>query len=83
MNNAVTYAKLKNLLQSLGFKENILPSHHIVFSCGDEKKMLIYRAYRHNEELDWNDVAKTRRFLDAWGMVEEDAFDNLLQETAA
>jgi len=83
MNKAVTYAQLKKMLLGLGFREALLPSSHIAFNGPEPKMLLFYRAYRPDEVLEPSDLAKTRRFLDAWGLVEESAFEHLLQATAA
>src|SRR5262249_35905079 len=84
MNKAITFAALKALLEHLGSQEAVLPSGHIVFSYREGKdRLLFYRAYRPDEVLDWADKAKTSRFLDAWGFVDEKAFDRLLQDPAA
>jgi hypothetical protein len=83
MTKGITYSKLKRFLKGFGYEEKILSEGHAVFTCGDPKTLLIYRAYRPDEVLDWNDVAKTRKFLDAWGFVEENEFDDRLRDTAA
>jgi hypothetical protein len=83
MNKAITFAQLQTLLQGLGFHETVLPSSHLVFSGPEPKMLLFYRVYRPDEVLDWTDLAKPRRFLDAWGLVEESAFETLLQAPAA
>jgi hypothetical protein len=84
MNKRITFAALKTLLERLGFQEAILPGGHVVFSYARKNDwLLVYRAYRPDEVLDWADLAKTRRFLVEWGLIEEDAFDRLLQEPAA
>jgi hypothetical protein len=83
MNKAVTYAQLKKMLLGLGFREALLPSSHIAFNGPEPKMLLFYRSYRPDEVLESADLAKTRRFLDAWGLVEESAFERLLQATAA
>jgi hypothetical protein len=84
LNNAFTYGTLKTMLEQIGFQDTVLPSGHIVFSyLRDKDVLLVYRAYRPNEVLDWADVAKTRHFLDAWGLVDEKVFEQLLQDAAA
>jgi hypothetical protein len=83
MNKRITFATLKTLLERLGFQEAILLGGHGVFSYARKKDWLVvYRAYRPDEVLDWADRAKTRRFLVEWGLIEESAFDRLLQEPA-
>jgi hypothetical protein len=84
MTKTITFATLKTLLERLGFQEAVLPSGHLVFNHPSGKDLLLfYRTYRSNEVLDWNDLAKTRRFLVEWGLIDENSFDRLLQEPAA
>jgi hypothetical protein len=84
MSKTFTYGTLKTMLEQLGFQEAVLPSSHSIFSYPGEKDLLlVYRAYQPDEVLDWTDMAKTRRFLDAWGLVDEKAFEQALQDTAA
>jgi hypothetical protein len=74
---------LQALLQRLGFTETAVPGSHVIFTYPEPNTLLVYRKYQSDEILDGADVAKTRRYLDGWGLVEENAFDRLLQETAA
>jgi hypothetical protein len=84
MNKPITFATLKKLLERLGFQEAVLPSGHVALSYAKKKDwLLVFRAYRPDEVLDWADLAKTRRFLVEWGLIEEDGFDRLPQEPAA
>jgi hypothetical protein len=71
------------MLHGLGFKEKVVAGSHVVYSYPEPNTRLIYREYRSDELLDGTDVSKTRRYLDEWGLVAEEAFDRLLQETAA
>jgi predicted RNA binding protein YcfA (HicA-like mRNA interferase family) len=79
----VTYATLKKMLHKLGFKDTVVPGSHVVFTYPEPNTLLIYRDYRPEETISWADMAATRRFLDAWGLVEADTFETVLQETHA
>jgi hypothetical protein len=83
MNNAITFAKLRDLLCRLGFSETVVPKSHILFEHAGGREKLFFRLYTPSEKLDPGDVLKTRRFLDEWGLLERDEFERLLHEPAA
>ena len=83
MSKPVTYAALKKMLEEHGFKEAVVPGSHIVFTHPEPNMLLMYRVYKPNEVVSPTDVGVTRWFLDAWGLVKADSFEQLLQETAA
>jgi hypothetical protein len=80
---SLTYAALQKLLHQLGFTETVVPGSHVVGNHPQPNTLLMYRDYRATDSVSWADRTATRRFLDLRGLLEEEAFDRLLQETAA
>ena len=79
----VTYASLQKLLHQLGFKETVVPGSYVVYNHPKPNTLLMYRDYRPTDLVSWADMTATRRFLDLRGLLDEEAFDRLLQEPAA
>jgi predicted RNA binding protein YcfA (HicA-like mRNA interferase family) len=77
----VPYRRLRKLLLQLDFQETVVRGSHIVFRHPEPDTLLIYRDYRPEETISAADMAVTRRFLDAWGLVEADTFETVLEET--
>jgi len=80
MNNTISFARLRNLLMSLGFQETIVPQSHVVYEHSGSGTTLVFRLYQLDERVSWNDVAVARKFLTERGLLDEDEFERLLHE---
>jgi hypothetical protein len=73
----IPFDELRQILKSLGYREKRTDTA-IVFDR-DQIHLLLFRIYGDNEPVDARDIASTRRFLDAWGLLEAADFDVQLQ----
>jgi hypothetical protein len=69
----ITFAELRDLLEKLGYRHERVEKGE-VFRLSDDRE-LYYRRYSRSEAVNDQDLASTRRFLDAWGQVEANDFD--------
>jgi hypothetical protein len=79
MAHPIDFAEIRRLLQSLGFTEKTTDAFH-VFHCAG-KDLLAFRRYRDLENVDLGDIVSTRKFLDAWGLLDASDFDTFLERS--
>ena len=77
----ILFDELRQILKSLGFREG-RTDNAMVFD-GDKVHLLLFRLYADNEPVDARDIVSTRRFLDAWGMLDAADFDVRLQSATS
>ena len=80
-NKTVLFDELRQILKSLGYREK-RTENAIVFDR-DQVRLLLFRLYGDNEPVDARDIASTRRFLDAWGLLDAVDFDVRLQSATS
>ncbi len=83
MNKTLAFATLDGLLRRLGFTAAAVPGPHLRYEHAPSGTVLMFRAYDPADAVTWADLTVARRFLVERGLVEDDAFDRLLQEPAA
>lgn len=75
----IVYAKVRQLLQGLGYKEKATDSSQIFHH--PTEGLILFRRYRDDDKVDTRDLLYTRRFLDLRGLMEEADFDTFMQRT--
>lgn len=78
----VTFGELSGILQTLGFAESKQGGFWLLEHAPSET-WFRYRAYRRNERVTVLDLQMTRRHLDLRGVLEEQAFDDVLRKATA
>jgi hypothetical protein len=76
MNKKVTFAQLKKLLATLGFRGSAQPTH-LSFEHPASGTVFLFRTYRAAEAVAPANLAAVRRLLDERGLLEADQFDKL------
>ena len=77
---AITFADLRQLLESLGYKERSLVNAHVFHRQRNERVFL--RRYEPTEMVDPWELAQTRLFLDGRGILAEADFDAFFERSA-
>jgi len=72
----ISFAELRQFLQTLGYQEKSA-DNAIVFDRA-HADLLVFRRYSDHESVDLRDLVSTRKFLDAWGLLEAADFNNFL-----
>jgi hypothetical protein len=75
----INFAELRELLHRLEFTEKSTDTAHIFHRTG--KDLLAFRRYRDQDNVEPGDLVSTRRFLDAWGVLDAADFDSFLART--
>jgi hypothetical protein len=89
MNNSIPFMTLQRFLVGLGFKETPyqvekpIPSSHVVFQHPDSGVLLIVDQQRPKEKVDPATLISVRKHLVESGLVEEEAFEDLLHRNGA
>jgi hypothetical protein len=83
-NNTFTFGKLRRLLLDLDFAEKTVPGPNIAFYHVPSKEVVfVFRPYKPNERVTEYDVVDVRKQLDWRGLLDAEAFDNLLRKASA
>ncbi len=82
MNHTISFARLRTMLQGLGFTETTVPGSHVTYEHPSSGTELVLREYRPRDPVNRGDLAMVRRFLVERGLVGGNEFETLLQETA-
>lgn len=77
-----TFAELRQILADLGFTQS-RQGRFWFFEHAPSETTLTYRPYRPRERVTLLDLHRTRRHLDLRGVLDEQAFDNLLAKATA
>jgi len=80
MNKGITFAKLDQFLQSLGFAVNRVPASHILYEHAASGAALGLRLFKAEELVDPGTLAVVRRTLIDNGLIDRERWDNLLRE---
>jgi hypothetical protein len=77
----ILFAELRRLLQGLGYKEK-RTDKAIVFHRA-KAHLLLFRRYGEDEVVDAGDIVSTRKFLDAWGLLDAGDFDTFVESASS
>jgi hypothetical protein len=80
--SALSFAELRQFLLDLGFTQS-KRGKFWCFEHAPSGTLLLYRPYRARERVTLLDVHRTRLDLDGGGVLEEQAFDELLKKATA
>ena len=80
--SAITFAELRQFLLGLGFTFS-KRGKFWCFEHASSETILLYRPYRARERVTLLDLHRTRLDLDGRGVLEEQAFDELLKKATA
>jgi hypothetical protein len=83
MNKTIAFATLDSFLRRRGFTATTVSGSHLRYEHAPSATVLVFREYGPADPVSWSDLAVARRFLVERGLVEDDAFERLLQEPAA
>ncbi len=78
----VKFGELSRILQDLGFAES-KRGKFWHFEHVPSDTWFTYRPYRRNERITAIDLHMTRRHLDLRGVLDEQAFDDVLRKATA
>lgn len=78
----VSFAELSQFLLDLGFTRSKRGKFWF-FEHAPSETTLMYRPYRVRERVTLLDLHRTRRHLDLRGVLEDQAFDDLLKKATA
>ena len=80
--STIPFAYLRQLLLNLGLTPT-KRGKFWYFEHAPSKTLLVYRPYRSRERVTQKDLQVTRHDLDWNGVLEEQAFDDLLKKATA
>lgn len=80
--STVSFADLRRLLLSLGFKES-RPNDYWRFEHSASGADFLFRPYSEEDNVSVPDLASARMHLDWRGLLSKDVFDDLLTKTPA
>jgi hypothetical protein len=80
--STVTFGELRQLLMDLGFTVS-KRGKFWYFEHKDSATNFLFRPYRVRERVTLRDVNSTRHHLDWRGLLEPQAFDDLLRKATA
>jgi hypothetical protein len=83
MNKPIAFATIEGILRGLGFQVTAVPGSHTRYEHAPSATVLVLREYRPADPVSWSDLTVVRRFLVDKGFMDAEAFERLLQETAA
>jgi hypothetical protein len=72
----ICFAEFRSFLLGLGYAERSPEDAHVFHR--HNKDRLFFRRYRTDEEVELPDLVSTRKFLDAWGLLDAATFDAFL-----
>lgn len=77
---AISFAEIRQLLISLGYKEKSLLNAHVFHRRRNER--VFFRRYEPTNAIDPWEVSQARLFLDARGILAEADFDAFFERPA-
>ena len=80
MHKGLTFAKLDQLLQSLGFTVTRVPTSHILYEHAASGAALVLRLFDAEEVVSPGTLAVVRRTLIDNGLIDRARWDDLLRE---
>ncbi|HEY7315505.1 MAG TPA: hypothetical protein VH643_39615 [Gemmataceae bacterium] len=78
----ISFAELRQFLLDLGFTVS-KQGKFWFFEHAPSETTFLFRPYRAREKVTLVDIHSTRRHLDLRGVLDEQAFDNLLKKVTA
>ncbi len=79
----IKFAELRELLFGLGFREVALPEDAVGFQHDPSDTLIVLPTYRANRVVLPHHVASVRILLNGKGLMDADAFDDLVASVAA
>jgi hypothetical protein len=79
MTEPITFGTLFRFLAELGFTTKTVPGSHTVHNHPSGCQ-LVYPAHDEADPVPLRHLVATRRFLDEFGLVERNQFDELLRQ---
>lgn len=83
MNKTITFKALERLLLHLGFVAGDTPAGHLIFHHRPTDTILAFPAYAADDEVRADHLMVTRKMVTERGILENDAYDQLLDEARA
>ncbi|MCI0462256.1 MAG: hypothetical protein L0Z62_35330 [Gemmataceae bacterium] len=80
--STISFAAFRQFLLDLGFKVSRRGKFWF-FEHPPSETTYLFRPYRAREKVTLVDINSTRRHLDLRGVLDEQAFDNLLKKVTA
>jgi hypothetical protein len=77
------FARLRQLLLDLGFRERVVDGKYFGFTHAESGCFFALPLYRPQERVSNTDVAGVRSQLDWRGLLSEEAFDAALRKASA
>jgi hypothetical protein len=81
--SAGSFATLQHLLEGLGFVRKKVDCPQLVFEHTPSDTWFLFRAYKPRDKVTAADLIGVRKILDGRGVLDEDDFDELLQQSSA
>ena len=81
-NPRISYAALRDLLQSLGVREVRLSKDHVAFQHDSTDMLLAIPTFRPNQQVAPRHLVGFRAQLDARGILDSDEFDRRVASAA-
>jgi hypothetical protein len=82
-NPRITFGQLRRLLLDMGFIETVTPKSHVFFARQTSGAEIALPIYRSNRIVFPHHLVSIRIMLDAKGLMEGDAFDDVVASVAS
>jgi hypothetical protein len=79
----IPFTALEHFLLERGFTKRVTPHSQLLLEHAASGCVLFFRPYRPEETVEEIKLASVRRFLDEFGILDHEEFDNLLSGSAA
>jgi hypothetical protein len=83
MTKPIPFAVLEHFLLERGFTKRVTPHSQLLLEHAASGCVLFFRPYRPQEKVEDIKLASVRLFLDEFGILDQEEFDNLLSASAA
>jgi hypothetical protein len=81
--NNLSFAKLRQLLLDLGFRERLIDGKYLGFTHAESGFFFTFPLYGPQERVSNTDLAGVRAQLDLRGLLSEEGFDAALRKASA
>lgn len=78
MSNTITFARLDQILQSLGFAVTRIPGSHMLYEDAASGALLMLRLFDSEDPVDAGTLAVVRRTLVEKGVLDRARWEDLL-----
>jgi hypothetical protein len=82
MKNRIKFAKLRELLLAVGFRE-LSDSQQTIFRHEPSDTLFVFRPYRPGEPVTDYNLVEVKNILDARGLMSADVFENRFKKAPA